>query len=178
MKKEKKYEKMENFTVRTLMNGETKLSDIIAEGKTAIIFLRYYGCTLCQYDIYIYNKYYEEIVPASGKILIVLQSSIKNIESSLEGKNLKTDIIADNNLEMYRKLKIMPAKSKEELVDENTVKKIIEARKLFSHGEYEGEELQLPAVFIVNKDLEILYKKYGESAGDVPTPQELKKLFE
>nr|WP_289706403.1 hypothetical protein [Enterocloster clostridioformis] len=53
-----------------------------------------------------------------------------------------------------------------------------EARKWFTHKEYEGEELQMPAVFVVDRELRLTYVRYGENAGDVPEPEELKELLE
>ena len=34
------------------------------------------------------------------------------------------------------------------------------------------------AVFVVDRELRLTYVKYGENAGDVPGPEELKKLLE
>ena len=42
--------------------------------KLALVFLRYYGCTLCQYDLSQYAKNYEKITAAGGELLVVLQS--------------------------------------------------------------------------------------------------------
>ncbi|MFR2690261.1 MAG: hypothetical protein ACLTBV_01070 [Enterocloster bolteae] len=36
----------------------------------------------------------------------------------------------------------------------------------------------MPAVFVVDRELRLTYVKYGENAGDVPGPEELKKLLE
>ncbi len=46
------------------------------------------------------------------------------------------------------------------------------------HGDYEGNEMQLPAVFVMNEKRELLYVHYGESGGDSPTAEELEKLLE
>ena len=43
----------------------------------------------------------------------------------------------------------------------------------FSHGKYEGDELQLPAVWVVEADGTLSYVKYGEAVADIPTPDEL-----
>jgi len=41
------------------------------------------------------------------------------------------------------------------------------------HGACEGEELQLPAVFVVGPDLRVLYAHYGKNIADVPSLDEL-----
>ena len=37
----------------------------------------------------------------------------------------------------------------------------------FSHGRYEGEELQLPAAFILQPDLTVTYAHYAKVIDDV-----------
>ena len=46
----------------------------------------------------------------------------------------------------------------------------------FQHGAYEGEELQLPACFVVDGNLTITYAHYGKNAADIPTVEELAQL--
>ncbi len=36
----------------------------------------------------------------------------------------------------------------------------------------------MPAVFVVDRELRLTYVRYGENAGDVPEPEELKELLE
>ena len=55
-------EKMLDFTAAGAFGPEEALSSRVGKGKTAIVFLRYYGCTLCQYDIHTYAEHYQEIV--------------------------------------------------------------------------------------------------------------------
>jgi peroxiredoxin len=162
-------EKMLDFTAAGAFGPEEALSSRVGKGKTAIVFLRYYGCTLCQYDIHTYAEHYQEIVGDTGKLFVVLQSTPESIKKQMtretpEGK-------------LYKEFEINPAKDKEELGGGNVVAKVTEARKLFSHGDYEGEELQLPAAFVVKSDLTITYAKYGKDGADVPTPQELEQLL-
>ena len=47
----------------------------------------------------------------------------------------------------------------------------------FVHGEYEGNELQLPATFVVEPDLTITFAEYHKGNGGVPSPDELAELL-
>lgn len=147
------------------------------KGKTAIIFLRYYGCTICQYDIHLFTQHYKEITSGGGNFCVVLQSQPENIRSQVGENRLPFPIVCDPERKLYQEFEILPAKSKEELAGGNAMAKIMEAKKYFTHKEYEGDELQLPAVFVVDRDLKLVYVKYGENAGDVPKPEELKALL-
>ena len=81
----------------------------------------------------------------------------------------------------YNELEIDPALSKEELIGHNTdelEKKRQACKELgYTHGDYEGDELQLPALFIVNKKGIITYVKYGDSLVSLPTVDELIDLL-
>ena len=50
--------KMPDLTFCTPYANGCSLSQIArrVKGKTALVFLRYYGCTLCQYDIHLYTS--------------------------------------------------------------------------------------------------------------------------
>lgn len=170
-------EKMLDFTAAGAFGPEEELSSRVGKGKTAIVFLRYYGCTLCQYDIHTYAEHYQEIVGDTGKLFVVLQSTPESIKKQMTRETLPFEIICDPEGKLYKEFEINPAKDKEELGGGNVVAKVTEARKLFSHGDYEGEELQLPAAFVVKSDLTITYAKYGKDGADVPTPQELEQLL-
>ena len=37
-----------------------------------------------------------------------------------------------------------------------------------SHGEYEGNELQLPAMFIVDGNNKVIYSHYAKDGADIP----------
>lgn len=55
-----------------------------------------------------------------------------------------------------------------------TSSKINRAKKRgLEHGEYEGEELQLPALFIVDETGTIVYAKYARNLGDLPSAEEI-----
>lgn len=148
------------------------------KGKTALVFLRYYGCTLCQYDISQFASEYEKIAATGGQLLVVLQSDPKKLGDEIGEDNLPFDIICDPEQTLYKEFEIIPADSKEHMVDACAMAKIAKAKLAgFKHGEYEGEELQLPAAFVVDQDLAITYAHYGKTVGDVPSPSELAELL-
>ena len=47
----------------------------------------------------------------------------------------------------------------------------------YKHGACEGNELQLPAAFVVDKEGRISYAHYGKSAGDTPDVRSLAELL-
>ena len=140
-----------------------------ASGKTALVFLRYYGCTLCQLDLHSYKENYQRITAGGGQLLVVLQSDPDKLSQELTRDSFPFAIVCDPRKNLYRDFEIVPASSKLGLADLKTVKKIMKAKKSgFTHGEYEGEELQLPAAFVVDREMNLQQVHYGKSAADVP----------
>ena len=61
-------EVMPNFTYDTPFATALTLSDTVQKtSKTALLFLRYYGCTLCQYDIHQLTENYHQITDVAVK---------------------------------------------------------------------------------------------------------------
>ncbi len=171
---------MPNFTFDTPFETGRTLDGTVkrCQGKTALLFLRYYGCTLCQYDIHQFAQGHAAIAATGGQMLVVLQSKPSVIAGQVHPGDLPFDIVCDPDQALYRQFDIAPAKNKLGLADPGTVAKIAKAKAAgFQHGESEGEELQLPAVFVLDGDRRVVYAHYGASAGDVPTPEELAGLL-
>lgn len=170
---------MEDFTYNTAFEQGLKLSDTVKKAnKTAIVFLRYYGCTLCQYDIQQFAANYEKIKANGGQILVVLQSDPSVIGESMKKGDLPFDIICDPKASLYIRFAVWPAESMAGMADESSmeVMKKVEASGL-KHGKYEGSELQLPAVFIVDADRKVLYSHYGKTVTDIPGAEEFADLM-
>lgn len=171
-------DKMPDLTVSTAYKSGVKLSELVARvpGKTAIQFLRYYGCTLCQFDIIIYKEEYEKIAKSGGQLIVVLQSDQSRMASQVPEGELPFDIICDPDQAIYKEFDIKPAASREEMIGPETMAKVDRAKaRGFSHGEYEGCEEQLPASFIVDHDLKVVYSHYATAIDDVFDPDELAK---
>lgn len=172
---------MPQFTYCTPFEEKVELKDTLkrVEGKTAIIFLRYYGCTLCQLDIHEFAEEYDKVKNVNGQILVVLQSDPAKLAQQITPDTFPYDIICDPDQELYKMFDIKPAASMAELASAATMLKIAKTKvKGYTHGDYEGEELQLPAAFVVDQDGVISYAHYGTAAGDVPTPEEVVELLQ
>lgn len=180
MAKRKASEPMPDLCYNTPFAASLSLSETAkqVEGRTALVFLRYYGCPLCQYDIHQYAKEYALIERTGGQMLVVLQSDPEKLARQLKPGELPFEIVCDPKGEFYRLLDIRPAASQAGLADPGTLVKLAKVKAGgFVHGEYEGDELQLPAVFVFGPDLILTHVHYGKSAGDVPTPAKLAALL-
>ena len=169
-------EKMPNFVFNTGYRNDVKLDDELAENKTVIWVLRYMGCTVCRYDIHEINKRYDEFKAKNSKVFVLMQSDQAHIQEDFDRTNEhpELEVIADPEMAIYKALDIKPAASMEELAGgpEGLAKLQAKGAKAaaagFSHGDYEGDEQQLPAMFILDKDGVVTYARYAENIVDLP----------
>lgn len=176
-------EKMPNFAFDTGYSSGKQLSDYLG-GKTVVWVLRYIGCPTCSYSAYLINNRYDEFLAKDAKVLMVMQSDPKHIQDYLGERNieLKFDIVADTEMEFYKTLDIKPAADMEGLRgdrDPEESKKLFAAIKEagFTHGDYEGDELQLPALFILDDEGVVTYAHYAKDGGDMPSVDEVLELL-
>lgn len=171
---------MPDFEYVTPFSNSNQLSDVVrkVDGKTALVFLRYYGCPMCQLDLFDYASNYQKVRNTGGQMLVVLQSDPKGMAEKITADTFPYDIICDPQMELYQMLSIDPAASMLKMMSMKAVKKVIRSTKMgYKHGEYEGNEQQLPAAFIVDHDLNVSYAHYGKDAGDVPDAEDLANLM-
>ena len=111
-----------------------------------------------------------------------MQSDTDHVRRELAQQETPFEIICDNTFEIYNTLEIAPAVSREELVGD-AIDKLKEkggkAREAgFAHGDYEGNELQLPALFILDDQGTVLYSHYAEHLMDMPDVDGVLALLE
>ena len=169
-----------NFTCNTAFEANTSIADIVG-GKTTILWvLRYIGCTVCRYDVNLLSKRYKEFQDKGVNVAIVMQSDPAIVRKELEEQPLPFSIICDTDMEIYKTLEIDPADSMEALLgdgmDKLQAKGAAAEAAGFSHGEYEGDEQQLPALFIVDGNLKATYVHYAKDIMDMPTIDDLLSL--
>lgn len=169
-----------DITYDTPFDENLRMSQTVQKAdKTILLFLRYYGCTLCQYDMNELAENYEKIGSKGGQVLVVLQSDREKLAAQLQEKNaFPFDIICDPEQELYKLFEISPAASMAKMMDPKAMMKAAKATAAgYKHGDYEGEELQLPAAFIVDQDMKIIYAHYGKKLADIPDANELSELL-
>lgn len=170
--------KMPNFKVDTPYKRGISLNSLLSDNKTAILFLRYAGCTLCRFDMMILKDEYDKIKATGGKVVVALQSNPDKLSNDLDKNYYPFEIICDSSQELYKQLEILPANSQEEMIGPDSMEKLgrLQASGL-THGEYEGNELQLPAAFVVDKDLNVTYAHYAKNITDMPDVDKLAQLL-
>lgn len=172
---------MPDFSYATPYESNLTLAETAAKTpKTALVFLRYYGCPMCQYDIQQYAQHYAELTAHGGQLLVVLQSDpIKLAETLGSPDALPFPIVCDPEQQLYKNFSIEPAVSMVKAADTKTVGKVIKATVGgFKHGAYEGNEMQLPAAFVITADRKLVYAHYAKTLTDMPDIKALVRLLQ
>jgi len=172
-------EKMPNFTYDTAYATDLSLAETISGKKTAVIFLRYYGCPLCQLDIHEYAVAYPRLQEAGIQLLVVLQSKPELMKAALGSEDaLPFSIICDPEMKMYQALEIPAGSGIEEMIGPNTMAKIalVDAAG-YQHGENEGIEEQLPASFVMDETGTLVAVKYAQYLDEILDTDQILACF-
>ena len=164
-----------NFTYQTPYGATSTLEEKVQKAdKTFLIFLRYYGCTICQLDIRAYRENYQKFLDKNAQILLILQSTPETISESITEEELRFEVACDPEGKLYELYQVGAARSKLGLASIKTIRKMQAAKKLgLEHGAYEGNELQLPAVFLLDSGMNVVYAHRAKNAGDMPEIDDL-----
>lgn len=170
------------FTFSThLMDGLDSHS--VLKGKTVFWVLRYIGCTVCRYDVHLISQRYSEFTDKGAQVFVVMQSDRAHVQKDLSSTEtvLPFEIICDPEAKIYELLSIEPAADMQSLVGDDMDALREKGRKAaecgFSHGDYEGNEQQLPAMFIVDEDGTVEYARYATTITDLPSVDEVLSLL-
>ncbi len=174
------------FTYNTAFVENIALADKLQQAEhTYLIFLRYMGCTSCQVDIMDYSEEYSRFKEKNAQILLVLQSSREIMASQTTEENPPFQIICDPDMKLYELYDVKAGQSKEDLIDKNdeaAMAKLAKKREKaaahgLTHGEYEGNEYQLPAVFLLDKEGMVKHAHYAKAITDMPDVDQMLALL-
>ena len=174
-------EKLPDFTVDTQNQNNVTLHGLL-KGKTVLRVLRYIGCPSCRVDVHEIAVRYEEFTKRGAQVLVVMQSTQKNLTDALAGEELPLSIVCDPDMAIYKALAIPVAANKEELRGPDVAAMLAIRDKVqalgYAHGLYEGDELQLPAMFIADQDGTVRYAHYATAIPDMPSVDEVLAILD
>jgi len=172
----KKGDKAPDFVYDTPWKKEIRLSEKVKEKTTFLYFLRYYGCTLCQLEIADIIENYHKFIEKNAQMLVVLQSDPALIREQVKGE-LPFDIVCDPEQKLFKLYQVRPAVSMEDALSARIFDKVrIANERGLKHGKYEGNELQLPALFLVDSGLTVRYVHYSKEMADLLTIDDMVEL--
>ena len=178
-------DKMPNFTFQTESETGVTTEKVLQGGRTVFWVLRYIGCTTCRWDVHQISLNYDKFKEKGAQVYVVMQSDPAVVREDLKDSPLPFHIICDQDQEIYKTLEIRATETREERqpkTPEDIAKweaKIAKVRASgFVHGKYEGNEQQLPAMFVVEPDGTVIYAHYAENSIDMPSVDEMLEILD
>ena len=170
--------KMPDFEYLSPYAEGTKTFCEFANGKkTYVVFLRYFGCTVCRLDLHLYAQRMAEFAAKDAQLMVVLQSDPNIVKAEAPQGTFPYEIACDPTQAVYKKFEIEPAASMGKMIGGGlfkALKKMKAAKQAgFEHGEYEGNEQQLPAMVLVDENGDIAFSHYAKNLVDMPSIDEM-----
>ena len=163
-----------DFTYNTAYENGKNFFAQLSEKGNVLMFSRYIGCSLCQVKLMEMNADYKKFQTEGINVFFVLQSRSETTKPKLDELNIPFDVILDTDEEIYKLYEVGAAKNKAGLVSPKVLGMIKNAKDMgIEHGEYEGNELQLPAVFVLDSKGSIKLAHYAKNLGDLPSTDEI-----
>lgn len=178
-------EKMPNFSFQTESQTGLTIQSVVSAKRTVFWVLRYIGCTTCRYDVHAIAAKYKDFLQRGIQVYVVMQSDPAVVREDLKDSPLPYHIICDQDQAIYKALEIPATATKEERMPsspEDIAKLEAKKKKVqesgFVHGKYEGNEQQLPAMFVVDPDQTVVYAHYAKNSIDMPTVDEMLAILD
>lgn len=164
------------FTAETREGESVSSADLFARReRTLLCFLRYAGCTVCQYDVRELARLNGELERRGIATAVVMQSSRENAMGLGE---LPFPILCDPEGTLYRRYSVAPAVELKSLITPQAMERVEAASGLgLRHGAYEGEEKQLPALFVLDGQGMAQYASYPRDIDIGPSLEEILREF-
>jgi peroxiredoxin len=159
--------------------------------KKVLFFLRYYGCRTTQLELRDIAADCDKFHERGAQVYVVLQSAAETIRAQLREEDIAFEIICDPEGSLYRLFDIgylhlghflrgipsgTPPRPKK--FEEKLEKRLALATELgITHGVYEGNEQQLPAVFVVDENRKAIFVHYSQDIVDIPEADDLLKYL-
>lgn len=166
--------------VTTAFGTADTLHGLLGGKSTLIWVVRYIGCPPCHLDTHRLAERYDRFRAANANVVVVMQSDPAVLREAVAGEEIPFDIICDPEQAFYSAFDISPAKDMDEALGrelggmEKLIAKGAACRELgYEHGKYEGNEQQLPAVFVVDAAGIVRYTHYGRYIADLPDYDEM-----
>jgi peroxiredoxin len=158
-----------DFKFKTPWDGEVNFYDAVGNNPAVLIFMRYYGCPVCQMEM---AKIKQEINSAGKKgarVFVILQSETEIIASLIKKDDFPFTIICDPQGKVFQLYGVEAGGLVKYLHPAGLIAAIKAISKGFMHGKFEGKETQLPAAFAMAADKVINYAHYGTNISDMPS---------
>jgi thioredoxin-dependent peroxiredoxin len=161
--------KAPDFKFKTPWDAEVNFYETAGSNPAVLIFLRYYGCPVCQMEMAKIKQEIDLVRQTEVLVFVVLQSEPEIIASLIKKDDFPFIIICDPQGKIFQLYGVETGGIIKYLHPAGLVAAIKATCRGFMHGKFEGKETQLPAAFAMAVDKVVKYAHYGENISDMPS---------
>ena len=149
-------------------NEEVRLKDLLKKGNVVLIFYRGQWCPYCNRQLSRLEDSLQFILDKGAQLVAVTPEKPESISKTIEKTKAHYPIIFDKDL------KIMKAYNVAFEVPENTLNRYMSGGlDIVSNNGSNGKYLPVPAVYIINQQMEIIYRFFDTDYKKRPSVMEL-----
>ena len=149
-------------------NEEVRLKDLLKKGNVVLVFYRGQWCPYCNRQLSRLEDSLQFILDKGAQLVAVTPEKPESISKTIEKTKAHYPIIFDKDL------KIMKAYNVAFEVPENTLNRYMSGGlDIVSNNGSNGKYLPVPAVYIINQQMEIIYRFFDTDYKKRPSVMEL-----
>jgi thioredoxin-dependent peroxiredoxin len=168
-------DKAPDFRFKTPWDNEINFYDAAGNHSAVVIFLRYYGCPVCQMEMVKIKQEINLVRQKGVHVFVALQSAPETIVPLIKRDDFPFTIICDPEGKVFKCYGVEAGGIIKYLHPAGLIAAIKAIGRGFRHGKFEGKETQLPAAFAITAGKVVRYAHYGENIGDTPSLTEMIK---
>ncbi len=167
-----KGDKAPDFTVKNQMGKSIQLKEELKKGSVVLVFYRGQWCPYCNKQLSALQDSLSMITDKGAQLIAVSPEKPENIFKTVEKTNATYSVVSDNKLEIMNAYKVTYA------LDEVMTKKFKGyGMDLNEINGSNGNNLPIPAVYIINKSGIITYRYFDENYAKRPSVKEILSLL-
>ena len=159
-----------DFKGKDQNGNDVRLKDILKNGKVVLVFYRGYWCPYCNRELKKLEDSLQFILDKGAQVVAVTAEQPEGISKTIEKTNAKYPIIHDEGL------KIMKAYDVLYEIPENTLTRYRNTGiNIEENNGKNGKFLPVPAVFIIDQQMNVIYRFFETDYRKRPTVVEILK---
>ena len=160
--------KAPDFKGKNQNNEEVRLKDLLKKGKVVLVFYRGQWCPYCNRQLSKLEDSLQLILDKGAQLVAISPEKPESILKTIEKTKAHYPILYDKDL------KIMKAYDVAFEVPENTLKRYMSSGlDVIDNNGTNGKYLPVPAVYIINQQMDIIYRFFDTDYRKRPSVQEL-----
>ncbi len=159
-----------DFTAKNQSNKDINLKELLKSGSVVLLFYRGEWCPYCNRQLKALEDSMSLITAKGANIIAVSPEKLENISKTIEKTKATYNVVADENSKIMNAYKVAF-----ELDEKTTEKYKGYGVNLTERNGSNGNNLPVPAVYIINKEGKITYRYFDINYKNRATVQEILK---